>query len=331
MEARLPMGEGTHLTGLKSRAGRALKYLWMLTISLRPESPAPLALLRIGVCSILILQAISLRDYLYPLVGSLGIMQPEIANSLTSSCQPRLEWAIHIGNNLSELSEEQIITFCFIAYIFSLSLLALGLFTRVAALFAWLLHLTFNTSGITSTYGVYEFTNISLFYCFVMPVGRAFSIDSLWQDKIPGSVYYCLCRRVLQWHLCVVYLSSGIEKAAGEQWWNGEAVWRALMREGVPVSFAWLAAVPMVAMMLCWGTLVLEMGYAVFIWLPSTRKIWLASITLLHAGIALFLGLWFFSGSMILLSWVAFYPFAVTAPVDDRKQVEGVVEDPVLV
>ena len=309
----------------KSRARRALQYLWALTVGLRPESPAPLALLRVGVCCILILQAISLRDYLYPLVGSLGIMQPEITGGLTSGSLPRLQWAIYLGGYLPGLSEEQIITACFIAYIFSLSLLALGSFTRVAALFAWLLHLTFNTSGIASTYGVHEFTNIALFYCFVMPVGKAFSIDSRRRgDEATESVYYALCRRVLQWHLCIVYLSSGVEKAAGVQWWNGEAVWRALMREGVPVSFAWLAAVPLVAMMLCWGTLLLEMGYAFFVWPLSTRKIWLALITAFHAGIALSLGLWFFSGSMILLNLAAFYPLRTTTTrVHEREQVKS--------
>jgi len=109
--------------------------------------------------------------------------------------------------------------------------------------------------------------------------------------------------------MCIVYVASGIEKATGQQWRNGEAIWRALIREDVPVNFSWLAAVPLVAMIACWFTLIAEVGYGVFIWMPATRRIWLALITLLHAGIAVFLGLWFFSATMLTMSYAAFYPF----------------------
>ncbi len=306
------MAEETLPPGLLSRLRGALKAVWALTVSAGPESPAGLSLLRVGVCCILILQAVSLKDYLYPLVGRLGIMQPEITEHLTSSYLPRIGLAVRLGETYG-FGEEQVIAALFTAYLFSLCLLALGLHTRGAALLAWLLHLSFNTSGVTSIYGVHEFTNIALFYCCVMPVGDAFSIDA-WRrpEKAAASIYYSVCRRVLQWHMCIVYFSSGVEKALGEQWWNGEAVWRALMREGIPASFAWLAEVPPAAMALCWGTMLLEAGYVFFIWPRRTRKIALALVTLFHASIAFFLGLWFFSGSMIVLNLASFYPFAVT-------------------
>jgi len=92
-------------------------------------------------------------------------MQTDISGALTLSCVPRLAWAAHLGQKLFNLGEERVIIICFIAYVFFLSLLLLGWQTRVVALFAWLLHLAFNTSGVASTYGVHEFTNISLFYC----------------------------------------------------------------------------------------------------------------------------------------------------------------------
>ena len=287
----------------------SLKYFWNRSISLHPESATPLAILRIGISSILILQAISLKDYLYPLVGRFGIMQSEITNALTPTYLPRIEWATQLFSKLFGFSEIQTIYICFILYIFFLALLAIGCFTRVTALFAWILHLAFNTSGVTSTYGVYEFTNIALFYCFVMPVGDVFSIDSWIYTIKTNNIYYAISRRVIQWHLCIVYITSGIEKAKGIQWWNGEAVWRVLMREDVPLDFSWLAYLPVVAVVSCWLTLVVEIGYGIFIWFQYTRKIWLLMVIFMHIGIGVFLGLWFFSATMIILNVVAFYSF----------------------
>lgn len=312
---------GQAYVGIRTLFRNALHYFWLRTISLQPESAKPLALLRIGISSILIAQAISVRNYLYPLVGSLGIMQTDITSALTVSCVPRLEWAAHLGNRMFNLGEERVIIICFVAYIFFLSLLLLGWQTRVTALFAWLFHLAFNTSGVASIYGVHEFTNIALFYCFVMPTGAALSVDSwLNPNKKSYPLSNALSRRVLQWHMCIIYVASGIEKATGEQWRNGEAIWRALIREDVPVNFSWLAFVPVAAMIACWFTLVVEIGYGVFIWIPTTRKIWLALIALLHAGIAVFLGLWFFSATMLIMSYAAFYPFKEKVVHEDSHQ-----------
>lgn len=295
---------------MKRTFHNVLHCIWLKSISLQPETAKPLAILRIGTACVLIAQAISVRKYLYPLVGSLGIMQTEITDSLTLTYVPRIEWAVRLGHRLFNLSEENVIVICFIAYIFFLSLLAIGWHTRFTSLFAWLLHLSFNTSGAASIYGAYEFSNIALFYCFVMPAGAALSVDSwLNANTKPHPLSNALSRRVLQWHMCIVYMSSGIEKATGQQWWNGEAIWRALIREDVPLNFSWLAVMPAIAMIACWFTLVVELGYGVFIWIPATRKIWLVLTTLLHVGIAIFLGLWFFSATLLTMNYAAFYPF----------------------
>jgi hypothetical protein len=288
---------------------RVVNSFYAHCLALCPESAAPLAVLRLGTACILVLQAFSVRNYLYPLVGTYGIIQLELRDPMAARSLPRIEWLVSLGS-LIKLSDVQTIYLAFGIYVFLLLLLAAGVFTRKVAFLAWLLHLTFNTAGIASIYGVYEFTHIALFYCFVMPVGDAFSMDT-WRRAVnrDKGMQYALSRRILQWHLCVVYFSSGVEKALGRQWWNGEAVWRALMREDVPISFSWFATVPPVAMGLCWSTLILELGYVFFIWHPSTRRIALIGVTLFHLGIGVFLGLWFFSAIMILLNLTAFYSF----------------------
>ena len=51
-----------------------------------------------------------------------------------------------------------------------------------------------------------------------------------------------------------------------------------------------------------WGTLMVEIGYAFLIWPRRTRKAWCIATIGLHLGLALFMGLVFFSALMILLT-----------------------------
>ena|SRR5579872_6727339 len=105
----------------------------------------------------------------------------------------------------------------------------------------------------------------------------------------------------------MIYLTSGIEKSKGEQWRNGEAIWRAVMQPGRGfLDLSWLADKPWVALALCWATLVVEIGYAFLIWPRRTRILWAGLTIGLHVGIALFLGLWLFSAIMIVFTASAF-------------------------
>jgi len=104
-----------------------------------------------------------------------------------------------------------------------------------------------------------------------------------------------------------MYLACGIEKSLGEQWWNGEAIWMALQQDQFhQVNTGWMAHVPIIPKLLCWGTLFVETLYPVGMFFSKTKKIWLISIMSMHAFIALFLGLQLFGALMILLNLTAF-------------------------
>src|SRR5206468_8546900 len=107
--------------------------------------------------------------------------------------------------------------------------------------------------------------------------------------------------------LCIMYMASGLEKAMGSQWWNGEAIWIALQQDQFhQVNIDWMANVPFVAKLLCWGTLLVETCYPLAMLWTRTRKYWLAAIVMMHLGIAIFLGLHLFGSLMILLNLSAF-------------------------
>jgi hypothetical protein len=105
----------------------------------------------------------------------------------------------------------------------------------------------------------------------------------------------------------MVYASSGIEKALGPGWRNGEAIWRALMLpEYRRFDFSFLAAHPWMAVVLGWLVLAVEIGYPVLVWPRRTRRFWVGAVAALHLGIAVFMGLAVFGAVMIVLSVAAF-------------------------
>src|SRR5207248_1654794 len=93
----------------------------------------------------------------------------------------------------------------------------------------------------------------------------------------------------------------------GEQWRNGEAMWRAVMRPRFAAfDLSWLATHPTIPLLACWSTLVVELGYVLFIWSQRTRRAWALATIGLHLGIGIFLGLWSFAALMIVLNVAAF-------------------------
>jgi hypothetical protein len=255
-----------------------------------------LAVFRIGVAAVLLVQAFMLTGSLLDLYGNLGVVQWRISEGVGSSPIPRIGWLESVLGPYG-VSDVACVRGVFLLYITSLACLLIGWQTRVAAVLAWLTHLAMNVSGNAGIYGVDQFANIALFYCVWMPVGQALSADQMGKPrKKEASPGARLALRVLQLHLCIVYLSSGIEKASGAQWWNGEAIWRALMRPDLSIfNITWLASVPWVAKLAAWGTLAVELGYAILVWPRWTRKPMALATIGMHAGIAVTLGLVSFS------------------------------------
>jgi hypothetical protein len=289
-----------------------------------PASAHPLAWLRIGLAAVLLVQAWAVAGSALELYGSHAVVQWSVIAPLTRPDIPSVRW-VEAALGPWGVSEAACVRGVFLAYVAGLGCLLVGWHTRLAALLAWLTHLALCTSAEGSTYGVDQFAHIGLFYCLVMPVGHALSADCRLGRVAGGpSSAARLGLRVLQLHLCLIYLTSGIEKARGEQWWNGEAIWRAVMcPDAGPFDFSWLASAPWLAMLACWGTLLVEVGYAFLIWPGATRRAWALATIGLHAGIAVTLDLWSFSAVMVVLTTSAF--LACPEPV---AEVSGAVTSP---
>jgi hypothetical protein len=267
----------------------------------RPVSARPLAGLRIGLPLLLLFHLVWLSNDLLALHGSRGIIPWELTDLLRNPWVPGLPTLARALLPLG-ISARAAILLLLSIYGGSLLALCLGFCSRLAAFLAWGLHLSLVTSGFASFYGVDQIANTFLFYLFVFPSGRAWTFDSRREEPIAVG-----CLRVVQVHLCVIYLSAGLDKAMGRQWWNGEAIWQAVSQPAFSTfDLHWLARYPFIPMLAGWATLVVEVGYAFLIWPRRTRKAWCLATVGLHLGLAVFMGLVFFSSLMILLTCCLF-------------------------
>jgi hypothetical protein len=273
----------------------------------QPASPVPLAWFRIMVTLFCLLRLMALRHSLLDVYGQYGFVQWAITRANLYDGLP------HLGNislllGRLGLTPDQSVYTVLAVYVVAILGLMLGLATRWMAALAWFINFLLIHAAGGMVYGMDIFTHIALFYCLIMPVGNALSLDVRLGWKKPGlSVAAGVTRRVLQLHLCIIYFSSGLEKAAGLQWWNGEAIWRSVMLPSfAQFDMTWLAYVPWLAAMIGWSVLILETGYALFVWRRATRTIWLTAIVAMHFSIGLFLGMWLFGLIMIIMNLGAF-------------------------
>jgi hypothetical protein len=186
--------------------------------------------------------------------------------------------------------------------------LVIGYRTKLFAVLAWLGHAVTLNSGFFSLYGVDTMMHILFFYLVFSPAGARWSVDAYLVRVSPApSSCARIAQRLIQLHLCIIYVNTGVAKAQGEQWWNGEAIWRTVMQPQFNAfDLSWLAAHPALAMVIGWSVLVVELGYTVFIWIPATRRPALAAAVVMHAGIAVTMQLWLFSLVMIAFNLAAF-------------------------
>lgn len=257
-----------------------------------PASPRPLALFRMGLSMVLLWQAFLMRNNYLNFLAYTGFVQGDVSAMIQDPAIPRLNALIQIFSRFS-ITESSIITGFCVFYVVALLFLFCGLFTRISAVFAWLLHWTIINTGFSGAYGVDMYAHIFLFYCMLFPVGHAYSLDCKWR-KVSGKPSFMarLGLRTLQLHMCISYLASGLEKASSGQWWNGQVIWRALTTPGYNLmDFYWLAQFPILFVISGWLVIAIETLYCIMMWNKNTRSLWVFSTCALHCGIALFLRL----------------------------------------
>jgi hypothetical protein len=234
----------------------------------------------------------------------------------------RLIWTIH-GLFLSAI-------ICF----------TIGFMSRVSNIIVWAGHLSFIARSYVAWYGLDVVLAMLTFYLMFGPTGRAFAVDSLIRrrravktsqgtegqpDPAPSWSANVVIR-LIQIHICIIYLCSGLSKLQGEMWWNGTAIWQVVMTQDmVPFDLRWLATLPDWALALLFEpaaalTVAFEISFTFLIWNRLLRPLLLMGAVLLHLGIGLLVGLDAFSAAM-LTGCLAFVPaHCIRIAVDRRRR-----------
>jgi hypothetical protein len=220
-------------------------------------------------------------------------------------------------------------------------LFTVGLFTRVTSVLVWVACVGYIHRTTQVLFGMDTMMNILLFYLMIGNSGAALSLDRLiaryraaraslkrtgtidantraFLACPPPSASAGFALRLLQVHVCFIYMAAGLSKLKGVSWWSGAAFWEvAVNPEFTPLNFAWyetavrwMAEHKWVYHTVCtvgvWFTLAVEISLPFLVW---TKARWLILLlaTAMHAAIGVMMGLNLFELLMIVM-FIGFLP-----------------------
>lgn len=193
------------------------------------------------------------------------------------------------------------------------ALFTLGFYTRCTAILTALLVISYSNRAMGALFGLDQMLAMLTLYLAISRCGDAFSIDC-WlakktsDDRSSASVMNAIATRLIQVHLCIVYLFAGLGKCQGDKWWDGEAIWGTIANhEYQTVDMLWLSDHMGLVALLTMLALFWEVTYAALIWPRLTRPIVLLIAVPMHLGIGMCLGMLEF-GLIMLVANIAFIP-----------------------
>jgi hypothetical protein len=203
-----------------------------------------------------------------------------------------------------------------------LAMFTLGLFTRVTSILTFIITLSYCHRLEGSLFGLDQINALLATYLMFGQSGAVWSLDRWLTTRggrslpIQPSIGTNIAIRLIQIHMCVIYLFGGIGKARGDTWWEGSALWFAFATlEYQSLDMVWTVHLPWLLALLTHITLFWELAYAFLIWPKLTRPIMLILAVLVHAGIALAMGMKTFGLMMIFANLAFVYPEYVEATV----------------
>lgn len=200
----------------------------------------------------------------------------------------------------------------------AMAMLTVGLCTRVMAVLAWLATVAYCHRLTGALFGLDQVNAMLAMYLMVGPSGAAYSLDRVLKWGRAGgrapqaSVGANVAVRLIQLHLCIMYLFGGIGKMRGEMWWDGSAVWYAIANlEYQSLDVTWLARFPWLIALLTHVTVFWETFYWALVWNRLTRPVALVMAVCVHGGIVLCLGMPTFGLAMIIANLAFISPETV--------------------
>ncbi len=289
-----------------------------------PARPHTLCVLRVLTGMMLLYCHLVLASDLSAFVGVDAWMNTDVAAQLHDGSLGASDWA---RSYLWRIESPTVLAAHHWVTITVTAMFMLGLATRLTIPLALFLQLMYLHRLTGALFGLDQIVTYTTMYLALTPCGSRFSIDAwlrrrfaskivssqflnwLLPDDSP-SVAANVGTRLLQLHLCVIYLFGGLAKARGETWWDGTAVWYAVSNlEYQSMDMTWMSRSPFLIAALSNATLFWEIFYCALVWPKATRPFVIGIAFLVHASIAAFLGMITFGSMMIIANGIFLTPY----------------------
>lgn len=266
-----------------------------------PQPTSALALVRIAAGAICIGWALSLLPDLFSFYSSDGVIPEQLPN------QGEGVWGL-----LDVFPSDGALVALWVAFLAASVALMLGLFTRLAALVTLICLISFarrNHLVLNSGDGLLR---VLVLFLALAPAGASLSLDRLRRSRadfweFPARAPWAL--RLIQVQIGVLYVSTVWQKARGTRWNDGTAVSFANRIEDLerfPLP-SLLKNDLLMANVLTFGTLAVELSLGVLVWNRVLRPWVLGLGVALHLGIDYSLRVGFFSYALFAC-YLAFVP-----------------------
>ncbi len=267
--------------------------------------PATLAAIRICTGAMLLYTHVVWGLELTTFFGRDGWLSPEAVGRLQDGSyawsylwwfeSPAALWTVHV------------------AALVVFAMLTVGLFTRVVSVLAFIAAVAYVGRATGALFGLDQINVMLAMYLMIGPAGDAFSVDRWLKARrtrgplpVRKSWSSNVAIRLIQLHMCVIYMFAGMGKLTGAAWWDGNAMWMAFGNlEYQSLDMTWMAEWPRAMNLMAHVTVYWELFYVALIWPRLTRPVMLLLAIPLHLGIAICLGMITF-GLIMLVGNLAF-------------------------
>lgn len=115
-------------------------------------------------------------------------------------------------------------------------------------------------------------------------------------SELSSDLWTPMFYRLIQVHLCLIYMYTGFEKLKGASWWDGTALWSVFANpQFVITDMTWTRHVPIFIALISFSTILFEIYFPVLVWSQKTKKLMLSMGVLFHTGIAVLMALYSFA------------------------------------
>ena len=277
-----------------------------------PTNPATLSMIRVLAGMMLFYTHLVWSFDLSAFFGQNGWLPSQLMHDMhqyTNNGQPRLIWSY-----FDYIQSPSILWTAHIAALFVFFFLMIGFFSRIMAVLAFVIAVSYANRVTPGAFFGLDMINCLLaMYLMLGPCGARYSLDRIWRLRRGGpvevapSVTANLAIRLLQVHMCIIYLFSGLGKLQGQSWWSGEAAWisSANLEYQYLIDMTRLANHPWLINLMTHTIAFWELTYCALVWPRLTRPWVLLLAVFVHGGIALAYGMPTF-GLVMLIGNLAF-------------------------